>query len=597
MKKTMILFLIIISLLASNCNASANLQENTNGSIKVEKVISISNVTDPHFYELAENANMEVKDSRDIVMAGRWGPDGNRLLVNSKHNPLNGVELHALYMVSPDGTGVKEIVSTPNNTKDKSLSISPPDWNPNGNRIGIGLGVFRVKQLDAIANLFTGNLKVIDKNITTINSMRENLMDIKWQGPFKWGSDGLRALILMKDKKSQMEYQLYLVDMDGSILRKLGNKSIDDVSDAFWSNDGEKIAIQGDGIWVVNRNNSNLRQVTQKGSFLEWGKEDERLYYKTGSVSTGYSLYVVNINGTGNRKISEKCYKDDVFSLSPDEEKILFTTFHRSKLYISDSDGGNKRLFLNITKERHIPDQGATWSPTGNKVSYIENGDLYTINTDGTNRSKITSDVGQYKWNPSGDYIAYITVNGSDKRPILVATPEGNKKTRISPGRHEKFLLKDGGWSPDGSRLLFGSIDYGRGLYVAKFEGYKKVMSIYTPTKLNKEKGDEYVLQVKSLSKPVGNVSVSLDGNNIGTTNATGHLTYKINRTGKHQLNAAKEGYQPTSKYVLLQSDNSTQPSDPTANDKKSSDNPRISGFGLVSVFIVLAIASWRRKQ
>lgn len=622
--KAGILFTVLI---ATIIVTSANPLEKTSSSFNIESITSISNITDPHYYSLAKAAKIDVTQR---VLDGAWSPDGSRLEVVSAFRPLGEVGLTAVYVLNADGTEMKEIASTPNNTRSKSIDMNMGYWNLDGTRIAIPAGVFRVGGGSIIANSDGTGFRMVGKNLTTIDSIRENILNIGWQGDFTWNSDGT-AIVIMGTGTSfgNMKSQFYLVDKDGFILKQLTNESIETmVSNPILSCDRKKIAFNNfdyKNLWVMNEDGTELRLLLQEGVpmlLIGWSSDNSKIFYQVGK-----SVQAINVDGTDRVEITSR---DDigrgeyVFSSSQDRQKMIYTAStiidgkEISKLYIADSDGSNQKSVLEVSGSRITK---ASLSPKGDKIAFIEDLNLYTIYPDGTGRTTIALSAYNYAWHPAGDSIAFSAnidkktktdVNHSRfwpkedsyTRQVFMARPDGTERVQITSIDSNNYDLgglnpdivsrsdyKSGSWSPDSSRLLVESFDNKfekMNLLVIKFSGYNEVMSLHVP--LSVQLGEEFPIKVKYMSKPVENASITLNGKEIGITNETGHLNYSLKEPGRYLLNATKEGYRDASKLLMVKENtqisgqaNITETAIPTP-----LDTPKTPGFNFVFPLIAL---------
>lgn len=601
-------FLLLV-LTATIFVTSANPLQKINNSLNIESITSISNITFPHYYSLAKTAKI---DAYQVGLFGLWSPDGSRLLIVSAFQPPGTAGLTAVYAMNADGTEVKEIASTLNNTRSKSLNMILESWSPDGNKIIILTNIFRLRDFFVIADPDGTLFRVVGKKFTTIDSIRENILNIEWQRDFTWSPDGTKAFVVMGF--DPMKQQLYTVDENGFILKQLTDESIKiDVRNPVWSHDGKKIAFNEKNLWVINEDGTGLKKLTKDdeniyAGTISWSSDDSKIFYVAGG-----SVRTINVDGTGATEIisSDNRIIDDRFSLSPDEQKIIFTasTIYNdgkitSRLYVADSDGRNQKLFSEVTGRDVIR---ASWSPKGDKIAFIEGGNLYTISPDGSGRATIALSSTYYAWHPSGDYIAFSSsIDKKTRRdvdhsmfwpkeesfttPIFIARPDGTERVQITSNDQLNYLLDS--WSPDGSRLLVDSFDtnFKSNFLVIKFSGYDEVMSLHAPSSV--QQGEEFTIQVKSLSKPIEKAVVSLNGREIGITNETGHLNYSFKEPGRYLLNASKEGYRVASKLVLVKENtqllgqaNITVTAIPTA-----VDTPQIPGFNSVISVIALTV-------
>ncbi len=586
--------------------------ENT---LRVENITSVSDIIDSHFFSLAKAAKI---DAPRASLFGSWSPDGSRLLIVSAIRQLGDVGLTATYVLNADGTDMKEIASTLNNTRSKSLDMGLGSWNPDGNRVVIFTNIFRVRDFFVIADPDGTLFSVIGKNFTTVDSIRENILNIEWQRDFSWSPDGTKALIVMgfitkNDAGFVTKSQLYVVDKNGFILRQLTNESIEtDVRNPIWSHDGKKIAFNGKNLWVINEDGTGLKQLVQSAENIYagtvgWSPDDSKIFYQIDN-----SIRAITVNGTGTFEIvsSENRTMDDIFSLSPDGQKLLFTTSTSekvaSKLYVIDSDGGNQKLLLDNITSRNVISVG--WSPKGDKIAFIEDDNLYTINPDGSGRATIALTSFKYAWYLSGDYIAFSSTidkktrrdvdhsrfwpkEDSYTRQVFVARPDGTERVRITQNDQSNYDL--GSWSPDGSRLLVDSFGYNfdkMDLLVIKFSGYDEVMSLYVPSSV--QQGEEFIVEVKSMSKPVEKAAITFNGKEIGITNEKGYLNYSFKEQGRYLLNATKEGYRVASRLLIVKEN--TQLSGYTNITATAIpidvDTPKTPGFNSVFSAILLIV-------
>ncbi|MDW7727693.1 MAG: PEGA domain-containing protein [Candidatus Methanoperedens sp.] len=591
----------VVVLTASLFVPPASSLENTNTSLNIESVISISNITDPYYYSLAKTAKI---DKIQVVYFGMWSYDGSRLLIKQGSHLPGTAGLTAVYVMNADGTEIKEIASTPNNTKSKPLDMNLVSWSQDGNRIIIFPNIPRVRNFYVIADPDGPLFRVVGENYTTIDSIRENIQNIGWQNDFTWGPDGTKAFVIMDLDISKK--QLYTVDENGFILKQLTNESIETyVLNAVWSHDGKKIAFNGKNLWIINEDGTGLKKLTTDGKIIRartisWSPDDSKIFYQLDR-----SVRTINVDGTGATEIisGDNRSIDDTFSFSPEMQKIIFTTstFHNDgkitfRFYVVDSDGRKQKLLSEVITRDGV---SASWSPKGDKIALIENNNLYTINPDGSGRATIALSIFNYAWNPSGDYIAFSSAIDKKTRKdvdhsifwpkeesftnqVSISKPDGTGRVQITLNDTRNYNLNS--WSPDGSRLLVDS--FRDNILVIKFSGYDEVMSLHAPSSV--QEGEEFVIQVKSMSKPVEKSSITLNGKEIGTTNKTGHLNYSFKEPGRYLLNASREGYRVANKLITVKENNQTLHQQNNTAAVPTADIPETPGFN--SVFTVIAL-------
>jgi Tol biopolymer transport system component len=187
-------------------------------------------------------------------------------------------------------------------------------------------------------------------------------------------------------------------------------------------------------------------------------------------------IYTIYFTGKHLKRIASNSYsrtKDiDVInetpSWSPNGKKIVFarnnnaTTIgsrSRENIYVMNADGSNKKL---VTNERSLPgdikqDGQPAFSPSGKKIVFWRGRDLYTINSDGTNFTRLTDDgvrntEGGPVWRPDGKKIAYDAYDSNGlSSGIFLMNSDGSSPIRIAPN----LDAYSPDWSPDGTRITY----------------------------------------------------------------------------------------------------------------------------------------------
>lgn len=202
-----------------------------------------------------------------------------------------------------------------------------------------------------------------------------------------------------------------------------------------------------------------------------------RIAYTHHQTSERYSIYVINPDGSGKRRVVG-CQPESVAGMSvescgaawsPDRRRIAFhskldgdTTSH---IYLVDAAGGTP---VRLTADDLADDAFPVWSPDGSRIAFVRNraGDavltasVYTVGVDGTGLQRVASD-GMFvpiDWSPDGAALAYSCVLPERKNTGLCA---------IGPnGAGRKILVDDAqrgeiapAWSQD-SRLAYISVAY-----------------------------------------------------------------------------------------------------------------------------------------
>lgn len=293
-------------------------------------------------------------------------------------------------------------------------------------------------------------------------------------------------------------YEIYLVDADGSDLTRLTNDPGGDLSPA-WSPDGKRIAFvrtSVDGtessktfIHVMNADGTGQTRLAE-GFSPFWSPDGERIAFlaQQGENTEVWNpdLYVMTADGADQTNLTKSDAQETIgFSFggsafanpwSPDGKRLAFSraTYEPGdaegqveatiEIYVMNADGsGQKRL---------TDKQGmfVGWSPDGRKVLFISSAgmtgseeemyQLYVIGADGSGEKLLLELPGQNPqgfpaWSPDGARIAYTADRGG-KDIIYVMNADGSGATPVTSGAGEGCDgLYGTSWSPDGQQLAF----------------------------------------------------------------------------------------------------------------------------------------------
>ena len=223
----------------------------------------------------------------------------------------------------------------------------------------------------------------------------------------------------------QADQEVYVMDADGSNIRRLTNTPGDSTSSwaADWSPDGDQI------VFTSNRD----------GSDLGWDGEE---------------LYIMAADGSNVRRLTRRLGSDAVPTWSPDGTKIAFTRHpavgdqeSQGDIYVIQPDGTNL--------QRLTRDGGGrpSWSPDGKKIAFMGGGghddggiDIYVMDADGTNIQRLTHRAGpdgHPDWSPDGSEIVFAfygegnTGTGGEVGLYVIGADGTNLRQLTAGGRYE----------------------------------------------------------------------------------------------------------------------------------------------------------------
>ena len=222
--------------------------------------------------------------------------------------------------------------------------------------------------------------------------------------------------------------RLWRVDEDGSRLQRLTSDPTNEsyVADPAWSPDGSQIAfVKGGGyvgeglgaqLWLMNADGSNQRPLTPGtkppptrfapgGTVAEqgpiWSPDGKFLVFSIFDSVVANDLAVVAADGSGYRRLTDTSEFESEPSFSPDGLSIMFTfrgdlgpkppgeARESSGIYsLSLVDGRTRRVTLGPSQQF-----SARYSPDGRRISYVEDGAIWTMTADGRDKTRRTGPV------------------------------------------------------------------------------------------------------------------------------------------------------------------------------------------------------------
>ncbi|MCR4338551.1 MAG: hypothetical protein NUW01_01550 [Gemmatimonadaceae bacterium] len=308
----------------------------------------------------------------------------------------------------------------------------------------------------------------------------------------------MEQLLFFSTREDGVSRVMYRMNADGSDVGKLMQESFPVSPEQLsLSRDGTRIAFFARGvigIWVMDIDGSNLRQLTNRpGSSGEgtnhsprWSRDGERIAFLSNregrrfGTTVGVSdVYVMGADGSNPHNVSHALgsqlgFNVEVISWSADGRVVFQTSgdgsnFFKRFVYTVKWDGTDlKPLFVNLT------DNSPFWSPDGSKLAFISDRDgrrrLYMRNADGSGERALTATgpwddhlpawlpafrsghIEYDPWSPDGTRIAFTRWGdeANDKEFLYVINADGSGLIRLSDNTSEF-----NGWSPSGQRIAF----------------------------------------------------------------------------------------------------------------------------------------------
>ena len=276
-----------------------------------------------------------------------------------------------------------------------------------------------------------------------------------------WSPDGSQ-IAFVSDRDGNSE--IYVMDADGENLTRLTNDPGDDYGPT-WSPYG-RIAFMSDRdgnneIYVMDADGENLTRLTNDPSSdygPTWSPDGRRIAFQT-LRDGNWEIYVIDADGENLTRHTE--YSGGDWSPDWSNGGIAYSS-ERGWLM-----GGYGRIYIGghllTSDERYLGGWLPTWSPDGRRLAFISNGDkgdntddddIYVIDADGENLTRLTNDPGDDlfpNWSPDGLRLTFHSDRDGNNE-IYVIDAGGNNLTRLTfHDTEDKYPA----WSPDGSRIAF----------------------------------------------------------------------------------------------------------------------------------------------
>jgi Tol biopolymer transport system component len=199
-------------------------------------------------------------------------------------------------------------------------------------------------------------------------------------------------------------FEIYVMNADGSGQTRLTTNSVLDAGPT-WSPDASKIAFvsERDGgrqIHVMNADGSspiNLSNTvgTRSDEQPHWSPNGTRIAFsRSGGTAGNGEVYVMNVDGSGQTNVSNVFASNDApLDWSPDGSQLVIASNRDEvtyELYLMNANGTGTPFRLTNNGVSEYP---ATWSPDGAKIAFNLGGQIYGIDTNGSNPVNLSNNL------------------------------------------------------------------------------------------------------------------------------------------------------------------------------------------------------------
>lgn len=251
-----------------------------------------------------------------------------------------------------------------------------------------------------------------------LNNMAESFTSVSTP---RWSPNG--EYIAFSGLKANNLNQIFLVKFDKSNLIQLTEDETGAINPA-WSLDGKQILfltkrdemlstnrkVPAEEIYVINVDGSQQRRITNNQNFehlFDWSPTGEALVVSANvAIPFGYDIeriYLINLQGVIQKQLTDIGYNNQP-RWSPDGNLIVFTSSRNdcSGIFTMKADGSQQTCIvkdiLATESSTAVQNINPAWSPDGKHIIFSSNldgdFDLYTVEVDGSNLKQITDMLG-----------------------------------------------------------------------------------------------------------------------------------------------------------------------------------------------------------
>ena len=245
-------------------------------------------------------------------------------------------------------------------------------------------------------------------------------------------------------------FSIRVMDADGSNQTMVTSHS-SDVHGTEWSPDSSKIAYYTEvtnadfELFVIGADGSNSVRLTDdsyENRYPSWSPDGTTILYQT-ERALGHPANIRSVEPDGAN--DAEFYTDSAREprWSPDGTKVAF---YARDYYVVDSAGEN-RVQVNdtVTVDEHM-----AWSPDSTKIAYRNYGKIYVAGVDGSGSGSIEIAAGKHPaWSPDGTKILFWS---DDQRELYTVEPDGTNRTRVTTNGRTEHAAS---WSPDGTKITY----------------------------------------------------------------------------------------------------------------------------------------------
>lgn len=273
----------------------------------------------------------------------RWSPDGTKIAFTQE-----GYD--GLFVMNANGSSKEHILSSLGvgymfqwSLDGKEILVRDTRWVENANGIKRYHAAWAVNATTGTTTRMSQDAEYMQPAAWRYNNGAKSVISLDaptLKASFTPLNKTLASLVTQKPQLNMsfvVDFEhLYLIDA-------LGNKKVLNTGPSFCpalSPDGTKVAFnQMDDVCIINIDGTG-KKVLGRGFNPSWLNNSQIIFEKTdddGHVYTAGELYIMNTDGTGLKAITATANLIEMnASISPDGNKVIFTSFTDGQIYIAD---------------------------------------------------------------------------------------------------------------------------------------------------------------------------------------------------------------------------------------------------------------------
>lgn len=376
-----------------------------------------------------------------------WSPDGRTIAFTRARTASEG----DVWLVPAAGGAPRRL------TRDERDNWGP-QWSPDSRRLAYTSRIVQAREQPS-------RIRVIERDGSGLRELTRDRPNGIEQHLFPtWSPDGRQLAFL----RTRGEHGLWLVDPDGSRLRRVPGADLADYRELSWSRRGRILfaseVLDGETLVGVDVRTGARRLVEREGTQPRWSRDGRSLAFTRNLGTEGSYEVMIRDDVTGAvRNLTRHAAEDQLASWAPDGSRIAFSSARTEgtlvDIFTASSAGGDVRALVAGSLNDADPD----WSPDGRSVLFARfpaanddapPGDVYAVDVASGAERRLTTHPATdelARWSPDGRTVVFVSGRTGGMQLFLMNAQGGDQRQLITSTSRDT----DPTWSPDGARLAF----------------------------------------------------------------------------------------------------------------------------------------------